>query len=395
MLAAHASATTYVVAQNGGGQFTDIPPAIAASQPGDVLLVQSGAYSAFTLNKGLVIIGYGNPAITGTATISGVPAEQTAALLKCFPTQLSIANCVGAVIVQDLEPPGHPLGHIAVQNSRDVRFRKLNAAMPVNSTLNACDVSTSRVEIVGGSLTGAPAFACTSGNGTNGGYFLSSRVQFALANATGGDGGVCPFPALGGNGGSGIVMQGSTALILTGGGVSVLWGGDEGGDSSYQDCSANGHPGSPVLSYGGTLWWSGAQFYCYDWYYGHLCLDLGCNPDPGGTQVTPDDPTLEMSGNPIAQQTVQFSLRAPPGSTAILYFGRTAIVVPTPNVLIEQLTPMAHVIDLGAVPASGIVTQNWPIAAGLPPGTMFIAQAEITVGPGDVRHTNSVPVILH
>jgi len=49
-LAALGSASTYVVDSSGGvgSDFTDIPPAIAAAQPGDVLLVLSGNYSGFT-----------------------------------------------------------------------------------------------------------------------------------------------------------------------------------------------------------------------------------------------------------------------------------------------------------------------------------------------------------
>jgi len=80
-LAIQATANTYVVDSSGGGQFTDIPPAIAAAQPGDVLLVMQGVYSGFTLDKGLAIIGYGTVTIAGDATVAGVQAGQTAALV--------------------------------------------------------------------------------------------------------------------------------------------------------------------------------------------------------------------------------------------------------------------------------------------------------------------------
>jgi len=89
-------------------------------------------------------------------------------------------------------------------------------------------------------------------------------------------------------------------------------------------------------------------------------------------------------------------LRAQPGSTAILYFGRQAIVVPAPSVEIEQLTPKARIVNLGTIPANGQKTFVWPIDASLPPGTFLVAQAEVTgsssVGP--LRRTNSIPIIV-
>ena len=40
-----------------GVDFPDIPQALTASQSGDVLLIRPGAYSAFTLSKGLTLLG--------------------------------------------------------------------------------------------------------------------------------------------------------------------------------------------------------------------------------------------------------------------------------------------------------------------------------------------------
>jgi hypothetical protein len=81
---------TIWVVDDGGGpgvNFNDIPPAVAAAADGDILLVQPGTYSHFTLSgKGLRILGSGqantlvsNPgANSWRSTISGIPAGSIA-----------------------------------------------------------------------------------------------------------------------------------------------------------------------------------------------------------------------------------------------------------------------------------------------------------------------------
>jgi hypothetical protein len=87
-------------------------------------------------------------------------------------------------------------------------------------------------------------------------------------------------------------------------------------------------------------------------------------------------------------------LRAPPGSSAILYFGRTPVLIHDPNTEIEQMTEKSRIVNLGTIPASGQATFVWPIDASSASGAMWVAQAEVTVAAGDVRHTNSIPVIV-
>ncbi|MCK6447583.1 MAG: hypothetical protein L6Q99_14420 [Planctomycetes bacterium] len=48
---APATAGTRVAGAAGGGDFTDIVPAIAFASPGDVLLIQPGTYGSFTLDE--------------------------------------------------------------------------------------------------------------------------------------------------------------------------------------------------------------------------------------------------------------------------------------------------------------------------------------------------------
>jgi hypothetical protein len=266
-------------------------------------------------------------------------------------------------------------------------------------------VSSSRLELVGCSAAGSNVPHCVPVGGVwpHGGIGLqlsnSSRVHFALSNARGGDGAYCnQFPSLGGDGGSAIQLGAGDTLFVTGGGSSIILGGAGGGEAGAGDCTLDGSSGDGIRNGGGQLFYSGASIRCQGNYLGHDCIYFPCSGtsvNGPGTAVTPDDPTLDVQGDATAGGSALFTLRAPPGATAILYFGRHAIVVPTPHVLIEQLTQKSRIVNLGTIPASGQASFTWPIAAGLQPGTLLIAQAEVTIAPGQVRRTNSVPVALH
>jgi hypothetical protein len=397
LLAPHSFATTYVVDQNGGGQFTDIPPAIAAAQPGDVLLVMPGMYSGFTLDKGLAILGYGQPTVNAATSIVGVPIGQTALVLNFQVPDLSIVDSRGPVIAQDLILTLH----IMVQQSADVRMRKVQLQSSLSAPLNACDVSGSRVEFVECHLEGsfnsgscgasAPPPPC----GAALEIYHASRVQIARSFLFGASGSLCPdSDPYGADGGPGVRLTSSDQLIVTGGRetqiVGGLWGGDE------NDCINAGSSGPGVLNQGGRFWFSGAAFECPDEVFGPHCIDIPCSEGilGPGIHVTPDDPTLSTTGPETVGSTLHFGLRAPPGSHASLAIGRTAIVVPDPNTRIERLTPDTHVIDLGVVPADGRVRYDWAIDTTFTPGTLFVGQATVVLNPSDVRRTNSVPIIV-
>jgi len=66
LFASSAAASTWVVDDSGGADFTTIQAAVDAASPGDVLLVQAGSYAAFTLDRDLSILA--------------APGEQSAAL---------------------------------------------------------------------------------------------------------------------------------------------------------------------------------------------------------------------------------------------------------------------------------------------------------------------------
>lgn len=80
-------ATVWVVDYTGGGDFDDLPEAVAAAAPGDVLLIQGPdqstfdcQYSSFELDKGLYLLGRGSfpPRIAGGTVVTSLPEDQTA-----------------------------------------------------------------------------------------------------------------------------------------------------------------------------------------------------------------------------------------------------------------------------------------------------------------------------
>jgi hypothetical protein len=400
-LIASATATTYVVDAAGGGQFTDLPAAVAFAQTGDVLLVQAGTYSPFTLSKGLAILGYGSVSVVGAPiVISGIPAGDQAAFVHATCTTLSLSDNDGPVLLQELDVSNA----IDVARSLDVRVLASTATttdqlMYVPSGLR---VEDSRVEVVSSTLSGQHAglgfCGCYAeptdpfGDGSPGLSVLGagSRAHFALSNARGGDG--CCANAVGqaGSAGPGIYVGSGSELI--GAAPGEVRAGVFGTNYHYANCAWDGH-GASAIDNQGLLW------------HGGLTLVPGSTPTAActlipqppiggaGTANAFDSPTLAITGTPVSGGVVQLTIRGLPGATTDLWIGRRAIVQPTANVLVEELLPKNRVVHLGALPASGERTVSLVINSVLPAGTTIVAQAELTLA-GELRRSNSIPMLV-
>jgi hypothetical protein len=269
------------------------------------------------------------------------------------------------------------------------------------TTAPAFDVVGSRAEIAESTCHGSngAVFATFTVNGGDGvAAEPGSRVHFARSSATGGDGSGTGIGVFSGNGGSAAHLYAPNAvMILAGGGASDMIGGFGGGNIDYTDCEHDGLAGAGIyVEPGASLPFSGANVVAQDSFVGLHCVTLPGQPIVGPhSRVTPDDPTLAFTGIPGAGQPVTFTLYGNPGDSAILYFGRQAIVVVDPNTAIELLTPKARIVHLGAIPASGHVSFTWPIAPSLAPGVFLVAQAEMTDPvTGEIRRTNSAPIVV-
>ena len=127
---------TWIVDQaNGAGaNFTNIPPAIAAAAPGDVIIVRAGTYSPFTLTHGLSLLGQGSVRISGTIAVNAVPAGEVALLYNVEPEWsadwgkvIQVNGCAGTVLLQRLH------ARIYVSGSSDVRMQSVTSGRSRNS----------------------------------------------------------------------------------------------------------------------------------------------------------------------------------------------------------------------------------------------------------------------
>jgi hypothetical protein len=411
LFGASAFAHTYIVGPGAGSDFPDIPSAIAAAQPGDVLVVRPGSYSGgFTLDKGLTILGTSTVTLSGAAEISSLPAEQRAVVVNLSPAGIVVDQCDGPVILQQLTSSQA----MTVSASADVRCLSIDVTPPGLPTISGLVVNDSRVEIVNSTLRGssdAPGSGSAAG-GTGLVCAIGSRVHVAATSVYGGSGQMAFAQGIfAGDGAPGIVTSQACELILAGNGLSNVSAGAGGLNWGYDICCFDGEGTNAVQNYG-TMWFSGVAFQPTD---GHASYpkydDFHCCEftwtftelsGPGAwTDVTPNDPTLSISGTPANGATVTLMILGPAGAHAWLELGRRTALVSDPNTQIEELVDPVSTLDLGTIPANGQASFsfNLPGFAGmhhylpLPPGAFFVAQGLVTLEVGGMRRTNSIPIV--
>jgi hypothetical protein len=89
-----------------------------------------------------------------------------------------------------------------------------------------------------------------------------------------------------------------------------------------------------------------------------------------------------------------YTLRAPPGSTAVVRVGRSLALNATPGVVIEDLVGLSRTFPVPQVPAGGEVEWGFVVPASLPVGFVFAAQMDVTLPGGELRRTNSIVGVL-
>ena len=212
--------TTWIVDINNGPgtNFTNIQAAIAASAPGDVLIVRAGTYSPFTLSRGLSIIGQGTVTTSGHIFLNALPVGEVAILSNVQPFYsppevVQVDGCAGTVLLQNVA------ALLRVHNSVDVRVFRASSLTPGilgSSAFNGVEITDSRVQISESNLLGTDGeddLNCSNA-GEDGGNGIvcygSSRVHLARSTTTGGIGGdgnaLCASQA--GQGGSGLIASG-------------------------------------------------------------------------------------------------------------------------------------------------------------------------------------------
>jgi hypothetical protein len=403
LLGAQAFATTYVVDDDGGPgvDFTDLPAAVAAAQPGDVLRVMPGSYSAFICTKGITILGYGGPTVNGAVNLTSIPPGRPVVLAGLSPRDVLIGVCDAPVILQQVSG----VDSVLIESSVDVRLLDVHTSGSGSSAgQEGIAINSSRVEIVQSEARGA-YFSPSCGYHVQAGHglqvTLSSRVHFALSEASGAAGSQCYTDyQWAPDGGDGIHLADSE-LILAGSGHETIRGG-YGGFAAWWwvNCYYDGYGGagvwaptgqgtySRVRMQGGTFHSSvNTSFDCYDGHGIHFYA-------PAITHASPPHSTLSLAGIPTPNQAVHLTLNGAVGSRASIWIGRRWILEPEPNVDIELAVDRQKVIELGAIPESGSITYSLEIPGTYPPGTAYGVQGECLFESGLVRRTNSVPIVV-
>lgn len=387
LLALPAAASTWIVDDNGGVgvNFTDLPPAIAAAQPGDVLLVRAGTYSGFACTKPLRILGEPGVLCTGISTWSGTTAGSVSVLTDfVFATTglLTVTNCQGAVLVQRFQ------GALTVDGSADVRVLDATPHYTLAAT-------GSRLELARSSCTGYSAGPSVQpSDGYPGLSVQSGFAHVVLSNLRGGDGGdliydpTSAYPP--GTGGPGLQILDHATVLLAGTASNSVRGGDSGEDPQLLFCG-NGGNGVEVYPFVSNLWHSGVTI------AGGQALGVPCSngtPIVGpNVAVAPEDPSLEVLGATTPGATITFRVRGPAGSNATIRLGRTPILAPDGLAQIEQLTQKLRVLNVGVIPASGQADLNFTVPM-VQPGFLFVAQAELTLPDTTLRRSNSTPIVV-
>jgi hypothetical protein len=387
LLAPLAPASTWIVDDNSGPgvDFTSIQAAVNASSPGDVLLVQPGAYGSFTVSIPLSILGQGAPTIAfpGKITVSNLAAGGRVAVVgfivqgSSFSSFLFVQNCAGKVIGDDLHASS---SFVDVTGSADVRLRRVTARQ-LRST-------QSRVEVVESGFQGnspPDCFCCSEGDDSGGTGFIvtGGELHLARSSSIGGNGAdeTCIDTGLcngGGPGGHGVALQSGASALVTGGPAHVLSGGTGGIASGSCASFGNGSPGESV--------WIGSGA-------GPLRIS-GVTADGTTPSVTPADPTMRLLETPVPGTNLTFRVEAPPGADVDIVLGRQPILADVPGLEEDVLTTTNRTFHLGTVPASGVVSLNFPTSASWPKGFLLVFQAVATLPDTSVRRTHSIPVVF-
>lgn len=161
-----------------GAHFTDLPQAVAAAAPNDLILVYHGGgggtfYTAATIDKPLVIMGFSVmppgpsgeeplPAIFGGLfTVTGIPFGQRVVIANCNvsqimpspppPAGIHISGCGGEVILEGFHFLSYGLTNstLRIENSDNVVLRGcefLLGGSPIDVTNSRVLITTTRIE---------------------------------------------------------------------------------------------------------------------------------------------------------------------------------------------------------------------------------------------------------
>jgi hypothetical protein len=338
LLAATASAQSVLVVAPvaGAGVFsTDIQPAIDAAVDGDLVLVEAGTYSGFTIDaKGVSVVADGGAVVSnGRVTVKNVTASERVLLqgLTFHGDDLAPAivtlNAPGAIWIESCTVTGSTsttgpgLVAVSINSCPSVVIERslmtggdATTGGPVNMGGPALHVANSGVAVSDSQCLGGIGAATSSAGGGFGGSGLRvlSGFVFASGSSFQGGAGAAPVPPQfpGGVGGAGINTEAPVTLL---------------------QCTVAGGPGfpaSPPTVVGGA----------------------------GSVAVLPGVARHFSIGSPVREgQMTTITAGGVPGETAWLLFSPSPspplLLLPFKGALVLPAT--SPLFALGLIPASG------------------------------------------
>jgi hypothetical protein len=402
------TAAVIIVDRAGGGDYTEIQPAIDAAQEGDVILVRSGSYLAFILDKGVIVRGFsGNFKVDDVS--SSIVVQSVGALAKAgisgmtvvggwnSSTKLLVRDCPGEVILESIyiNAPSSKNSYLGISNCANVSVTTFGEASGTGIPLIA-GITTSSVRMTDVQIEGSNAFFDPT-HPHNGGVGLSAASSFVVLahprifGGAGSGAGSCIVPA--GDGGNAVNASDST-LIIVGSEGDVIRGG-VGGDSDACYVGGDGGDGLAISS-GSAL-------------VSRVRLEAG----PGGDGIPKGKDGQAYTGNVVRDDRLPFLLAssgASPGkilgvtidsvvSGALILlaagqggFETIAAIGPPLSALPGQ---WFFVLPAGAIQAGLPLTLSLPIPDDpVVQGLSVNLQAVILSSPSDLFLTNAVTRVI-
>ena len=356
-----AAQSVHTVDDDGPADFADLQSAVDAAAPGDVVLVASGTYAAFTVSgKGLFVTADLGALVEleGCLTISAVPAGESFVLRGLLPpsdlsipvvwSSLRIVDCAGPVWVEQATFSA------AGQQTYALGSYSCNANLGLIHVEDSDDVTLVRVESY--AFLGWPALSTTANEGLS---VVRSHVRLLDSRVVGREGFGAVTLDFGKPGEAGAVVRDGTLFASD----SELVGGLGGAAWDFEGC-IHGGPGGPglVVEAGGlatlldTATVGGA---------GYTAL---CTPQPDGEPIVLVDDGAVVQEPGIARRVVTtsphrvgeswgvFVLGVPGDLVFLIGSGQLAALGPIPGIGGQALLgiPFATVFA-GTIPASEVL----------------------------------------
>ena len=379
LLTAVASADVILVDQSGApdADYTDLPPALAAAQHNDLILVRAGYYSGFSTGKGVRILGIEDDVnVNGEVKIDSLMGGRKFAMSLVYANSLKVLNCQGHVSLgtgRSVWNGWHSASRgLEITGSWDVRVSDWVFVKDVLPGAGAVTVEASVVEFVNCRIWGGWAYIDQRQPVDGGAGLLideQSDVRLSLSVVKGGTGSdlsdTCGFTCSPSDGGPAVEIKGASNLVITGSGLQEIGGGEWG--LSENDHGSRGP--ALLVQEGSTVRYSGVYLTGYP---------LIVEESGGVAYLVPiPDPTMQFVGDPVPGATLTMRVTGPPGGNVRYLLGRIPEINYLPGGIGPDLLVEIRIVNPGVISANGVRDYSFTLPGNLPQGMYFLGQATV------------------